>query len=507
MKPVAFDSDRYVAAQTEAITRRVENFSGKLYLEFGGKLLLDYHAARVLPGYHPDAKLRILRSLRRQMEILFCVAAPDIQRGRVRGDFGLTYDNATLKSLEDLLAHHLEVSAVVITRYAGEEAANRLAAYLEQRGVRVFLQPLLEGYPEDVDHIVGDQGYGTFQPIPTTRPLVVVTGAGPGSGKMATCLAQVYHHRRRGESSGFAKFETFPIWGLPLDHPVNLAYEAATADLGDKLLVDPFHLEAYGVTAVTYNRDVENFYIMKRIMDRLWADGPPPVVYRSPTDMGVNMIREGIVDDAAIREAGRQEIIRRYFRYRWEVLRRVERPETVDRVHRLMAQLELTVQDRRVVEPARQAAEEARRKGKGHKGVYCGAALELPDGSIVTGKNSPLLHAEAAMVLNAIKRLAEVPDGIHLLSPSIIANINNLKTGVLQGRSESLDLSETIIALAISAATNPTAQLCLERLRELKGCDMHTTHAPSHGDEDALRKLGIYVTTDARPVLHRFLVR
>ncbi|MDQ7794437.1 MAG: DUF1846 family protein [bacterium] len=502
MRESAFDTDHYIAAQTEAIVRRMEVFSGKLYLEFGGKLLLDYHAARVLPGYHPDAKLRILQSLERHMEIIFCVSALDIQRGRVRGDFGLTYDNATLKSLEDLLGHQLQVSAVVITRYGGEEGAARLGRYLEGRGIRVFLQPELEGYPEDVDRIVSEKGYGQYQPIATTAPLVVVTGAGPGSGKMATCLAQVYHHRREGQDAGFAKFETFPIWGLPVDHPVNLAYEAATADLGDQVLVDPFHLQAYGVTAATYNRDVENFYIMKRIMERLW-DGVP---YRSPTDMGVNMVERGIQDDAAIREAGRQEIIRRYFRYQWEVLRRVERPETVDRVRMLMARLGATVGDRKVVEPARLAAEEACRTGKGHKGVYCGAAIELPDGSIVTGKNSPLLHAEAAMVLNASKHLAEVPDGIHLLSPAIITNINDLKKGVLGGRSESLDLSETLIALAISAATNPTAQVCLDRLSELKGCDMHTTHAPSHGDEDALRKLGVNVTTDARPILHRFLV-
>ncbi|HSW10900.1 MAG TPA: DUF1846 domain-containing protein [Bacillota bacterium] len=503
MHRLAFDTDRYLAAQNQAIVKRLEIFSGKLYLEFGGKLLFDYHAARVLPGYHPDAKLRILRSLKRRLQILFCVAAPDIQRGRVRGDFGLTYDNATLKSLEDLLAHQFEVFAVVITRYQGEERASRLAAYLESRDIRVYLQPELDGYPEDVDRIVSDDGYGRHQPIPTTAPLVIVTGAGPGSGKMATCLAQVYHHRRNQVEAGFAKFETFPVWGLAADHPVNLAYEAATADIGDRVMIDPFHLQAYGISAATYNRDVENFRIMQRIMGRLWREGP----YRSPTDMGVNEVERGIIDDEAASEAGRQELIRRYFRYRWEVLRRLERPSTVERVQELLDGTGTSVHQRVVVEPARRAADEAAPSGKGHKGVYCGAAIELPDGTIVTGKNSPLLHAEAAMALNAIKQLARLPDAIHLLSPSVIGSINHLKSDVLQGRSESLDLSETLIALAISAATNPAAELGLGQLPRLKNCEMHTTHAPSHGDEDALRKLGINVTTDARPVLHRFLVR
>ncbi|MEW6523224.1 MAG: DUF1846 domain-containing protein [Bacillota bacterium] len=498
-----FDLEKYLNAQTRAISERVDALGGKLYLEFGGKLVYDFHAARVLPGYDPSAKLSILKRLKPQLDLLFCVSAKDIQKGRIWGDYGLTYDNATLKTLDDLNEHGLEVRAVVISRYSGEEQANRFKVYLEKNGVRVYLQPELPDYPRDVDGIVSEKGYGSYPHIETERPLVVVTGAGPGSGKMGTCLAQIYHDHQAGIPSGFAKFETFPIWSLPISHPVNLAYEAATADLGDLNVVDPFHLEAYKVAAVNYNRDVENFRIMKRVLDRI-AAGPG---YLSPTDMGVNMAHHGIVDDEVVRQAGRQEIIRRYFRYHWETLRRVERPETLDRVKKIMWEHGIDILERRVVAPARKVAVEAERAGKGNQGVFCGAAIELEDGTIVTGKNSPLLHAEAAMILNAVKLLADIPDAIHLLAPSVIASIHQLKTQNLQGRSPSLNLSETLIALAISCATNPTAQAALDRLHKLRGCQMHTTHAPSRGDEEALRKLGVLVTTDARPAQHQFLVR
>ncbi len=506
MKDKAFDAVAYLKAQRQAIIHRVEAFGGKLYLEFGGKLLSDQHAARVLPGYDPNAKLEILKLMQDELELLFCVSAKDIQKGRIRGDFGLTYENATLKTLDDLRDHAIPVRAVVITRYAGEEQAQRLRDYLTTLGLEVFVQPELPEYPQNVEWIVSADGYGSYPYVPTSRPLVVVTGAGPGSGKMGTCLAQVYHDTRQGISAGFAKFETFPVWDLPVGHPLNLAYEAATADIGDSVVVDPFHLESYGQVAVNYNRDVENFRIMRRILERI-RGGENGIHYRSPTDMGVNMVCRGIVDEEAVKEAGRQEIIRRYLRYNWEVLRRVERVETVRRVQKLMFENDIDVSERKVLTEARKEADAARLGNKGNKGIFCGSAIELADGTIITGKNSPLLHAEAAMVLNAIKHLARIPDKIHLLSPGIITNIHQLKTGSLQGRSASLNLSETLVALAISSATNPTAAAALEFLTALRGCQMHTTHAPGRGDEDALRKMGVVMTTDARPAQHQFLMR
>lgn len=502
-----FSTEQYLAAQTKAIKDRVARFSGRLYLEFGGKLIGDYHAARVLPGYDPDAKINILKALQADSDLVFCVSARDIQRGRIRGDFGLTYDNATLKTIEDLSERGLEVAAVIISRFTGEESALRFRDYLAGRGVRTYLQPEIEGYPADVDKIVSESGYGAYPDIESDKHLIVVTGAGPGSGKMGTCLAQVYLDARAGRTSGYAKFETFPIWNLSLEHPVNLAYEAATADLADKNMVDPYHLEAYGVKAINYNRDVENFAIMRQIITRIIRPDNPMGEYRSPTDMGVNTAGAGIIDDDAVRVAGRQEIIRRFFRYSWEVLRRVESPETVGRVHQLMHEQGIELTDRAVVTPARQAAEDAERQGKGHQGVCCGAAIELPDGTIVTGKNSPLLHAESAAIINAIKQLASIPDSIHLLAPSVLQSISNLKIEALGGRAESLNVAETLVCLAMSSATNPTTQAAIKCLDQLRNCEMHTTHAPSRGDEDALRKLAINFTTDARPVLHRFLVR
>ncbi|MGE5560360.1 MAG: DUF1846 domain-containing protein [Chloroflexota bacterium] len=502
-----FSTEKYLAAQTQAIKDRVAKFSGRLYLEFGGKLIEDYHAARVLPGYDPDAKINILRALQKDSDLVFCVSAHDIQRGRIRGDFGLTYDNATLKTIEDLGERGLEVTAVIISRFTGEESAQRFRDYLENRGVRTYLQPEITGYPTDIDRIVSDAGYGAYPYIQSDKHLIVVTGAGPGSGKMGTCLAQVYLDARAGRTSGYAKFETFPIWNLSLAHPVNLAYEAATADLADKNMIDPFHLEAYGIEAVNYNRDVENFAIMRQIISRIISHDNPMAQYRSPTDMGVNMAGAGIIDDAVVREAGRQEIIRRFFRYNWEVLRRVENQETADRVRLLMSEQEIAPTDRAVVQPARRVAEDAEAQGEGHQGVFCGAAIELPDGTIVTGKNSPLLHAESAAIINAIKQLAQIPDGIHLLAPGVLESISHLKIEEMGGRAPSLNVAETLVCLAMSSATNPTTQAAIRCLSRLRGCEMHTTHAPSRGDEDALRKLGINFTTDARPVLHRFLVR
>jgi uncharacterized protein (UPF0371 family) len=457
-RATGFDNELYLEAQAAAIRERVEMFSGKLYLEFGGKLLHDMHAARVLPGYDPDVKIKLLGRLRDMVEILFCIHAADIERGRIRGDFGLTYDAASLRTFDDLEEFGFSVSAVVVNRYRAQPAADRFIRFLASRDIPVHTQPEIQGYPADVERIVSPDGYGRNPFVPTRRPLIIVTGAGPGSGKMSTCLSQVYHHHLRGEPAGFAKFETFPIWNLPLDHPVNVAYEAATADLKDRNMVDPFHLGAYGLPAVNYNRDIENFSIMKEIIDRIGDEGSFLKTYRSPTDMGVNCARDGIVDDAVVREAARQEIIRRYFRYDWECKQGFESRDTVDVVERLMQLVGVKATDRPTVGAARRAAASAEALGKGNRGVYCAAAIQLEDGEVVVGMNTPLLHAESAAVLSAIKRLGGIPDQIDLLPDSIIANIARLKQDILGGRSASLNVEEVLVALSMSAAMNPTSE-------------------------------------------------
>ena len=505
MSNIGFDNERYLQAQAAAIINRVKEFSGKLYLEFGGKLLQDMHAARVLPGYDPDVKIKLLDRLRDMLEIVFCIRAEDIERGRIRGDFGLTYDAASLRTFDDLEDYNFSISAVIINRYHGEKAARHFMDFVKSRGIPVYTQPEIPGYPADVEKIVSADGYGANPFIQTSKPLVIVTGAGPGSGKMATCLSQVYHHSMQGQEAGFAKFETFPIWNLPLDHPVNVAYEAATADLKDLNQVDPFHLEAYGVTAINYNRDIENFSIMKEIISRLSeGNGSRFKAYRSPTDMGVNMAKEGIVDDQAVREAARQEIIRRYFRYNWEFKRGIESRETVEIVEKLMRKVAVKVTNRPTVPAARSAAEMAKEAGKGHRRIFCGAAIELTSGEIVVGMNTPLLHAESAVVLHALKKLAGIPEQIDLLSESIINSIASLKKDVLGGKAASLNVEEVLIALSISAATNPTSQYCMKVIQQLAGCDMHTTHLIGKGDENGLRKLRLNVTTDALPTSRGF---
>jgi uncharacterized protein (UPF0371 family) len=501
---VGFDNERYLEAQAGAIVERVERFSGKLYLEFGGKLLNDGHAARVLPGYDPNVKVKLLRRLEDMVEIVFCIHAGDIEKGRIRGDFGLTYDVASLKTFDDLERFGFAVSALIVNRYRGQAAADRFIRFIGSRGIPVYTQPEIQGYPADVEKIVSKDGYGRNPFIRTEKPLVIVTGAGPGSGKMATCLSQVYHHHLRGEPAGFAKFETFPIWNLPLDHPVNVAYEAATADLRDRNLVDPFHLAAYGVAAINYNRDIENFSIMKEIIERIGDERSFLNTYRSPTDMGVNRARDGIVDDAVVREAARQELVRRYFRYEWECKQGFESRETVAVVERLMQQVGVKATDRATVTAARKAAESAEAIGKGNRGIYCAAALELGDGAIVIGMNTPLLHAESAAVLKAIKRLGGIPDEIPLLPDGIIGNIARLKQEILGGKSASLNVEEVLVALSMSAATNPTSEHCMRKLTKLAGCEMHTTHVVGKGDENGLRKLRLNLTTDALPTSRGF---
>ena len=489
----AFDNEKYIAEQKSEILERFDKFGDKLYLEFGGKLLFDYHASRVLPGYDPNIKMRLLQDLKDKADILLCIYAGDIEMKKIRADFGITYDSEALKLIDDLRGWGINVLGVVITRYNSQPASKLFKNKLERRNIKVYTHQFTKGYPTNVDLIVSDEGYGANEYIETEKPLVIVTGPGPGSGKLATCLSQVYHDYRRGINSGYAKFETFPIWNLPIKHPVNIAYEAATADIKDFNLIDPFHLEAYNEKAVNYNRDVEVFPILKRILKKI-SGGES--FYQSPTDMGVNRAGFAITDDAHIREAAKQEVIRRYFRYRCEYVMGLTNKETVQRVELLIKDFNLEPEYRSVVEPARRAALEAQERDKGNEGIFCGAAIELKDGTIVTGNNSPHLHAASSLIMHAIKHLSEIPAKIKLLPPNITEAVRNLKTEVLNEKTLSLDLIEALIALSISATTNSAAQLAMEKLIDLRDCEVHVTHIPTPGDEAGLRRLGVNLTSD-----------
>ncbi|MFH1201572.1 MAG: DUF1846 domain-containing protein [Candidatus Omnitrophota bacterium] len=493
MKKIGFDNDKYLREQSQAILSRIDKFQGKLYLEFGGKLLYDYHAARVLPGYDPNIKIKLLKQLKDKIDIILCIYAGDIEKGRIRGDFGITYDVDALKLIDDLRSHGLDVLAVVITRFDNHPQAIRFKNILENRHIKVYSHTATKGYPADVNTVVSEEGYGKNPYIKTQNPLVVVTGPGPGSGKLATCLSQLYHDYKKGIKSGYAKFETFPIWNLPLKHAVNIAYEAATADIADFNLIDPFHLNVYEISSVNYNRDVETFPVVKKILEKITQG---ELVYQSPTDMGVNRAGFAIVDDEAVKEAAKQELIRRYFRYNYENIMGIEKKETVDRMSMLLEEMGLKLEDRLVVEPARKAST-LPKKEKAAPEVSCAAAIELKNGEIITGKNSLLMSASAALVLNAIKHLADIPDRIHLLSLHLIEHIKNLKKNILGLKQEILDLEETLICLSMSSATNPTAELAMEKLRELENCEVHLTHIPSAGDEAGLRRLRINLTCDA----------
>jgi uncharacterized protein (UPF0371 family) len=490
---IGFDNKKYLKEQTNAILERVQKFDDKLYLEFGGKIIYDYHASRVLPGFHPNVKMELLQQLKEKADIILCIYSGDIERRKVRADFGITYDADAMKLIDDLRDWGIEVTAIVITRYENQPSATIFKNKLERRGMKVYTHKFTKGYPTDVDTIVSDEGYGANTYIETTKPLVIVTGPGPGSGKLATCLTQMYHEYKQGIKAGYAKFETFPIWNIPLKHPVNVAYEAATADLKDYNLIDPFHLEYYGKTAVNYNRDVEVFPVLKRILEKITGGTS---MYKSPTDMGVNRAGFGIIDDKATRNASIQEIIRRFLRYKCEYALGFVDKDTVDRSELIMNEVKAKPKERSTVIPARKASEEAEKQGKGHQGIFCGSALELKDGAIITGKNSSLVHSASSLILNAIKELAGIPDEIHLLSPMVIESIFNLEKNILNEKSVSLDLEETLIALSISATTNPTAQVAMEKLKELRGCEAHMTHIPTPGDEAGLRRLGINLTTD-----------
>jgi uncharacterized protein (UPF0371 family) len=492
-KKIGFNNEKYLKEQTQAILKRVKKFNNKLYLEFGGKIVFDYHASRVLPGFDPNVKMRLLKKLKDKADIILCIYAGDIERKKIRADFGITYDVDALKLIDDLRSWGINIAAVVITRFDNQPATKVFKNKLERRNIKVYTHRFTKGYPHNVDLIVSDKGYGANPYIKTKKPLVVITGPGPGSGKLATCLSQLYHEHKRGVNAGYAKFETFPIWNLPLKHPVNVAYEAATADLRDFNLVDPFHLEAYKKSTINYNRDVDAFPLLRRIIERITGKES---FYKSPTDMGVNRAGFGITNDKVTRSAAKQEIIRRYFRSACEYAMGLVDKETLDRSKFIMDGLGLRPEQRKVVKPARQAAKEAKRKKKGNEGIFCGAAMELEDGVIVTGKNSSLMHASSSLVLNAIKELAKIPDEIHLLSPATIESIARLKRNISGTKNVSLDLEEALIALSISAANSSTAQLAIQKLHELKRCEVHITHIPAPGDEAGLRQLGVNLTSD-----------
>lgn len=491
----AFDNNLYIELQSSAIRKRASQFDNKLYLEIGGKLLKDFHAARILPGFEPDVKLRMLQALGDQIEFIVCAYAGDIEHRRYRADFGTTYDTEVRRLIDDVRARGLRVENVVLTRYEPSFRGTAIfAENLRRDGIKVTFHSAIAGYPTSVDTILSDAGFGMNPYIETSAPIVGVIAPGPSSGKLATCLSQVYHENRRGITAGYAKFETFPVWNLPLSHPVNIAYEAATADIEDFNQIDPFHLEAYGETAINYNRDVAAFPVLRALLSRLL---PSDQVYRSPTDMGVNKIGFAIANDEAVQTASKQEVIRRLFKGECDVAQGRVPTSVAIRLHSIMAKLNLHDTDRPVVKPAREAAAAAGAKGKGFDGICCGAAIQLADGSIVSGKNSSLLRSSSAAILNAVKQLAGIPDKIQLLPKSIVRSVTDMKAGLLnRGHSSNLNVEEMLVALAISANTNPTAQLALEKLPELRGCEMHMTHITSDSDAAGLRRLGILATSD-----------
>ena len=480
---IGFDNEKYLKMQSEHIRERISKFGDKLYLEFGGKLFDDYHASRVLPGVQPDSKLRMLLQLADQAEIVIAISAADIEKNKIRGDLGITYDVDVLRLIQAFRDSGLYVGSVVITRYT--PAADQFKAKLQSMGVKVYRHYSIDGYPSDIPFIVSENGYGRNEYIETTRPLVIVTAPGPGSGKMATCLSQLYHENRRGIKAGYAKFETFPIWNLPLNHPVNLAYEAATADLNDVNMIDPFHLEAYGVTTVNYNRDVEIFPVLSAMFEGIYGSCP----YKSPTDMGVNMAGNCIVDDEACREAGRQEIIRRWYTGMNRLVEGDAEKSEVTKIEFLMKQAGVTANNRPVVHAALLKAEVTGAPA---------AALELPDGRIVTGKTSELLGASAAVLLNAVKTLGDIPDEIKLISPTVIEPVQTLKVKYLGSKNPRLHTDEILIALSMNAASDPNAAHALEQLKKLRGCQVHTSVMLSEVDIRIMNKLGLQLTSEPR---------
>ncbi len=483
MAKVGFDNDKYLRMQSEHIGERISQFGGKLYLEFGGKLFDDYHASRVLPGFQPDSKLRMLLQLKERVEVVIVINAADIEKNKVRGDLGITYDLDVIRLIDCFRTIGLYVGSVVLTRFQGQPTAEAFQKRLAALGVKVYRHYPIAGYPSDIATIVSDDGYGKNDYIETQRELVVVTAPGPGSGKMAVCLSQLYHEHKRGVQAGYAKFETFPIWNIPLQHPVNLAYEAATADLNDVNMIDPFHLEAYGETTVNYNRDVEIFPVVTAMLEKILGKCP----YQSPTDMGVNMAGNCIVDDEIVSEASRQEILRRYYTALCNQKKGITDQEVVLKLELLMKKAGVAAHDRAVIAPALQKAELTGAPA---------AAIELPDGRVVTGKTSELLGASAALLLNALKTLAGLDDGLHLISPTVIEPIQHLKVDHLGNRNPRLHTDETLIALSICAATDSNAERAMEQLDKLRGCEVHSSVILSSVDERVFRRLGVQLTCE-----------
>ncbi len=483
MKHLGFDNEKYLQMQSAHIRERLAQFGGKLYLEFGGKLYDDYHASRVLPGFQPDSKLRMLLQMKDQVEMVIAINAADIEKNKIRGDLGITYDRDVIRLIDIFRELGLYVSSVVLTRFNDQPQAIAFQSRLEGMNIKVYHHYAIEGYPSKTAKVVSEEGFGKNEYIETTREVVVVTAPGPGSGKLATCLSQLYHEHLRGVKAGYAKFETFPIWNLPLNHPVNLAYEAATADLNDVNMIDPFHLDAYGVTTVNYNRDVEAFPVLVAMFEKILGECP----YKSPTDMGVNMVGNCITDEDAVREASGQEIIRRYYNALCEVKKGKVFEDVVLKLEMLMKKVGVTTADRKVVAAALDKA--AATGGPA-------AAIELADGRIITGKTSELLGASSALLLNALKALGGMRDSLHLISPVVLDPIQHLKVDHLGNRNPRLHTDETLIALSISAATNPTAELAMEQLDALRGCDVHSTVMLSPVDEKTFKRLGINLTCE-----------
>ena len=481
MQRIGFDNDKYLSLQTERILKRVEQFGGKLYLEFGGKLFDDYHAARVLPGFQPDSKMRMLLKLRDQAELVVAISADDIEKSKRRGDLGITYDMDVMRLIDAFREFGLYVGSVVMTRFRGQHNAEVFQHKLEAMGVRVYRHYPIDDYPSNIPLIVSDEGFGKNDYIETTRPIVVITAPGPGSGKMATCLSQLYHEHRRGIQAGYAKYETFPIWNLPLKHPVNLAYEAATVDLDDVNMIDPFHLEAYGETTVNYNRDIEIFPVLEAMFRKIYGHCP----YKSPTDMGVNMAGFAIVNDEVCREASRQEIIRRYFATASAVKKGLAAPTQLHKMEVLMQSLGLEPEMRPAVPAARAVAQRTSEPA---------TAIELSDGTVITGKTSALMGASCAAMLNALKHLAGIADQVDLISPTVLAPIQHLKVEHLGNRNPRLHTDEMLIALSMCAVTNPTAELAMEALSRLQDAQVHSTVILSSVDENVFKKLGAQVT-------------
>ncbi len=493
MKKTGFDASLYMEEQTKYILERIKaEGSDRLYLEFGGKLVNDKHAMRVLPGFDENSKITLLQKLRDKAEIVICIYSGDITTSKTRQDFGITYDLEVLRLIDAFRKFDLEINSVVVTRYEDQPAVNVFLNKLNRRGIKTYAHTFTKGYPTDVDTIVSEEGYGANSYIEVTKPIVVVTGPGGGSGKLATCLSQLYHDHKRGHKASYAKFETFPVWDLPLKHPVNVAYEAATADLRDVNMIDSFHLESYGVRAVNYNRDLEVFPVLKRIIEKITGKESP---YLSPTDMGVNRVSVGIIDDEVCREAACQELIRRYFIAECDYKKGKIDEDGLMRSKLLLDDMNLKKEDRKVVLPAREYAEKKRVCDSRYMNVVI-IALEMPDGSIITGRSSRRMVAAAAVVLNAIKALSGLADDIHLISPHVLSGIQALKRDVLMQDRSSLNLEEVLSALTISAATNPSAEFAGTKISCLRGCKAHCTAILSDRDEQTLGALGIDVTCD-----------